>query len=962
MNKQHEVAKEIYKQFPKLSESQLEIIGHIYGPLLVVAGPGSGKTLVLVMRALNLLLLNLARPKEILICTFTEKAAFELRDRISEAAKKMGYFGDLSELRLGTIHSICNEFLRRNRHHTPLGNNYEVLDDLTQLLFLFEHFNEVIGSKIGGRYLGRWKTKWTAIRGAQRYFNKITEELIDTETLVVSDDLFLQKVGAAYQTYECKMYEKNRIDYAHQEKLFFNILCDPPIGESIIKDVKYVMVDEYQDTNYVQEKILLELARPQNNICVVGDEDQSLYRFRGATVRNILEFPRNFNSCDIKKLETNYRSHKDIVEAYNKFMDSCDWKNPDSSFDFRYEKIITPDPQGVFPEYPAIFSIWGVSKKDEAKRLADTIHFLKKNRVIEDYSQIAIFLHSVRRRHSGHYLKALDDRGIPVFCPRARSYFANEEVRYMVACFGVLLGYYGKGRGDLSSGALMGLARYVDSCISDLGRNFSDPHPLARAIQKSEVEIRNLKKGATLDRRLADYFYSFLAYEPFVSMVKDENRARNLAIFSQLLNTFQNYYHYTVISHRNRDFLRLHFFNSFLRLLYIGGINEYEDPFQPIPKGYVQVMTVHQSKGLEFPVVFVNSLDQQLSSSKDVDRHLARYYRRETFEPENKITTFDRMRFYYVAFSRAKKILVLTSTNRPKPHLNSIWQGLLQWPYVRKDLLQALFFRLRNRIPIKKAFSFTSDLKVYETCPRQYEFFRHYNFAPSRSAEIFFGALVHQTIEDIHHLVMEGRSAELEEKKIREMFDLNFHRLAALGLRQIGKKQRETAFSHVMNYFRQNQPEMDRIVDTEVDVSVEKDRYILAGKIDLLLGLDNKLKLLDFKSQPRPQEDDERLDCYYKQLCIYAYILEQRYNKKPERLILYWTGEPLKKDALMEFPYKPDMVSGAGNYFEQVVERILEKKFKIYKPPEPKVCNECDLRLFCGRQGIIKLRGGAFEE
>src|SRR5439155_2068202 len=141
-----------------------------------------------------------------------------------------------------------------------------------------------------------------------------------------------------------------------------------------------------------------------------------------------------------------------------------------------------------------------------------------------------------------------------------------------------------------------------------------------------------------------------LAVEPFAVVTRNENAARNLAIFSQLLNVFQSYYHYTVVTHRNREVLRLHLFNSFLRLLYDGGINEYEDPDQPFPKGHVQVMTVHQAKGLEFPVVVVGSLSTQLSSGKRVDRDLGPYYRRAPFEPESRITLFDRMRLHYVAF------------------------------------------------------------------------------------------------------------------------------------------------------------------------------------------------------------------------------------------------------------------------------------------------------------------------
>jgi len=947
----------IKEYYPNLTRDQINAVAMTEGPLLIIAGPGSGKTLVLVVRALNILLQGLAQPCEMLICTFTEKAAFELRDRISASAKELKYAGDLSELLVGTIHGVCNDFLMRYRHRTPLGNNYEVLDDLTQLLFVFDNFDRIIGPEEDGKYLTRWTTRWSAIEGARNYFNKITEELLDPQALPEAADQFIKAIGKAYVDYESALIERNCVDFAHQQKLCHQLLRDPTVGPAITNQVKYVMVDEYQDTNYIQEQLMFLLARPQNNICVVGDEDQSLYRFRGATVRNILEFERHFDSCPVRKLTINYRSHENIVQAYDKFMASADWSNPDSGVPFRYDKQIMPDPEGIFPKYPSIFCIWGESKSDEANRLADLVQFLQEGHVIEDYSQVALLLHSVRLQHSGHYIKALEERGIPAFCPRARGYFENDEVRYMVACFAVLLGYHGDQRGAVVGKTLQSLTSYVDACITDLGRNFGDPHELARVIQRFEKEIRTLQEGESLDRRLADYFYSFLAYDPFASMVKNENRARNLAIFSQLLNVFQNYYHYTVISHRNREPLRLHFFNSFLRLLYIGGINEYEDPDQPFPKGYVQIMTIHQAKGLEFPVVIVGSLDRRLSSPKDVDRHLAPFYHREPFEPQSRITTFDRMRLHYVAFSRAEKVLALTTTEQPKPYFNPIWQGLPQWPYVRQDLLKALFFRLKSRMPVKKTFSFTGDLKVYETCPRQYQFFRDYDFTPARSAEIFFGALVHQTIEDIHRHVLDGQAGELTDQRVLELFDFNFHRLVGAGLRPVGEIQRENAFSQVMNYFHQNRSEMNRIIDIEVDVSLEKEEYILIGKIDLLLGEDDKLELLDFKSQPRPVQDEARLDGYYKQLCIYAHILEHRYDRRPERLLLYWTGEARREDALMQFPYRPEVVDQAGAHFDHVVDQILKKDYRIHNIPERKVCKECDLRLYCGREGTIKIRG-----
>lgn len=951
------IADAILREYPNLDDSQREAIAHTEGPLHIIAGPGSGKTHVLVLRALNILLSSPIDPMAILLCTFTEKAAFELRDRLSLAANKVGYRGDLSQLRIGTIHGIANDFLLRYRHHTQLGNNYEVLDELTQLLFLFDHFEEIIGEENDDKFLQRWHTRWTAIEGARNYFNKITEELIDPRPLEESEAPFVHAIGKAYRAYERKLVETNRIDFAHQQKFFCELLGEPDISPDIKKQIRYIMVDEYQDTNYVQEQLILRLAGETNNIAVVGDEDQSLYRFRGATVRNILEFPSHFKNCHTVTLCANYRSHKAIIAAYDKFMASWDWINPSGNTSFRFDKTIVPDPNGKFPEYPSIFCIWGQNHQDEAHRFADLVKFLKQNRVVEDESQIALLLHSVRQDHSGRYVTALDENGIKAFCPRARAYFDNEEVRYMVGCFAVILGYYGDDRGEINARSLKELAAFVDDCIATLGHKYAHPAPLAKSLQKFAAEITELIEGQTLDRRLADYFYELIAQEPFCDFVKNENRARNLAIFSQLLNVFQSYYHYTVITSRNRQPLRLHFFHSFFRLLYEGGINEYEDPDQPLPKGHVQIMTIHQAKGLEFPVVVVGSLSVRLSSPKDIDSVLGPFYHRTVFEPESRITGFDRMRLHYVAFSRAQKILALTTTEQPKSYFSPIWQDLPQWPYVQQDLLKSLFFRLRQRMPIKRTFSFTSDLKVYETCPRQYQFFRFYQFTPARSAEYFFGALVHQTIEDIHRCVLDGEGNAIDKDRIHDFFESNYQNLANRGLRPIGPKQKDGAFIQVINYFNQNQPEFKRIIETEVDVSVEKDSYILTGKIDLLLGGDGNLELLDFKSQPKPLEDDKRLDTYYKQLCIYAHILEQRYDKRPDRLLLYWTAEPRKEDALMVFPYRPELVEQAALHFDNVVDQILEKDFIISKPPENKVCKECDLRRLCIKEHVLSTSG-----
>ncbi|MCX8083019.1 MAG: ATP-dependent helicase, partial [bacterium] len=429
------IIEKITNVIPTLNSSQIEAITTTEGPLLIIAGPGTGKTLTIVARTLYILLTNKATPDEILLTTFTEKASFELRDRLNQSAIKIGYKNNLHQLKVGTIHSICNDFIMKFLNHTPLKKGYVVLDELTQMFFIYENFKEVI-PEINGKFLGKWQKKWDAIKNIVLYYNKITEEMIEPENLKLSNNDFLKLIAESYHRYKEKLFEKNRIDFSHLQRIFFDLLQNKDLYPKIKQKIKYVMVDEYQDTNFIQERILLTLAHPENNICVVGDEDQSLYRFRGATVRNILEFHKNFKDCKIVKLTINYRSHKEIIDRYNNFINSIDWQG------FRFKKQILPNPEERFPDYPAVFSIWSKNKKDEAERIIKLLKFLKENRIIKDWSDVAILLKSIRSEHSGHYIDALRTNSIPVFAPRAKVFFENTEIKLLLACYTIILGFH----------------------------------------------------------------------------------------------------------------------------------------------------------------------------------------------------------------------------------------------------------------------------------------------------------------------------------------------------------------------------------------------------------------------------------------------------------------------------------------------------------------------------------------
>jgi|LSQX01.1.fsa_nt_gb DNA helicase-2/ATP-dependent DNA helicase PcrA len=910
------------------------------GPTLIIAGPGTGKTYTLVLRTLYLILSGKAKPSEIVLTTFTEKSAYELRDRLSLFSKKLGIKINLHELITGTIHGICDKFNNIYIKQTPLNKNYIVLDDLICSLFINEHFDDIIEPYHDGeRYFGRWRGKWDTISRVKVFYDKITEEIIDPDDLIDSDDQFLVKLGESYKHYSQLMFENNRVDFSFQQRIFYDLLQSKTTRDKIAGKIKYMLIDEYQDTNYIQEQIALTLVKPHNNITVVGDEDQALYRFRGATVRNILEFETHFSKCKKIRLLENFRSHKEIIEHYNAFMEQVDWSNPMSRLQFRYpDKEVIPAKSTLSPDYPAVFNIWTDTPRGEAERFADMVEYLLKNKVINDPSDVALLLRSVKLDYSEPFIEALNKKNIKAFCPRAKAYFENEEIKILIACYALIFEFIGDELDEYSHKDV------IIEGIQLLGKYVSKP--LGSYIRLMNDKINALNGSESIDELPSDIPYQLFAFLPFSDYLKDENAARNLSKFSALINSFMMYYHIPVISAKNKKTVKYNLFNSFFNLLFNSGQNEYEDQNNPIPKGYVQIMTIHQSKGLEFPVVVVSSLDKQYSVNKQTDHYLSDFYKRPVFEPENRITQFDHARLFYVAFSRPQKILVLSSSKEPKDIFAPVWEGNDQWPHVKKETLKAQRFQTKAPYIPKKSLSLTSHVNIYETCPRQYLFYKEYEFTPSRSGQLLFGTLVHETIEDLHRRVLEGEV--VSEKIIADDFENNYKGLIANGYRPLGVQPKQGALSHCLNYFQNNKELLKRVIETEIDVSYEKDDYIINGKVDLLLGKDDKLEVLDFKTQPRPAKLDAIMEKYRYQLHVYAHIIKERYQKNPERLYIYWTAEDNRKDAFMEIDYDEKLVEAAGKHFDAVAKCIINKDFEIKnKPDKTKVCKECDFKHFC---------------
>jgi len=418
MNDPAGIAPAILRLHPDLDPGQLELIGHLEGPTLGIAGPGAGKTLAVALRGANILLQGSARPEELVLCTYSRAAARELRERFVRLATAAGCPGDLSKVRIGTIHSLCGRILRSHARQGGLRLDFRTLNEDEQWRFLSERYEDVFSPDLhvleGEGW--RWREPHLVIRHARKHFERICDELIDIGELTGYGDAFHAALGHCYVRYRDLLLSEGLADFDHLQRWAAELLEDDSIAGPISSGIRYLVCDEYQDTSHVQEFILLRLSLSHGNLCVVGDDDQSIYRFRGASVENLLQFPERAFDGHTVELSVNYRSHPTIVRFYDRWMTSAaDWSNPDlQGTPFRYPKSITPHDPAVYRDYPAVMAVEGCDAGDEGRQLAELMRFLKHRLVIAEYDQAALLLHSVKGAAAAGYLDAFERAGIPV--------------------------------------------------------------------------------------------------------------------------------------------------------------------------------------------------------------------------------------------------------------------------------------------------------------------------------------------------------------------------------------------------------------------------------------------------------------------------------------------------------------------------------------------------------------------
>jgi len=951
--------------FGSANERQKEAIQSTEGPVLLIAGPGSGKTFTLVKRIAYLVRERRVPPGQIMAVTFTEKAARELTTRISDEFLQHGETVDLHEMYIGTFHAVCLRLMKEYGDQQEHSRSSRILDTFEQTYLVYRNLARF--QRLGGydECISSNRSRWRQAQEICRIAGQLCEEMVDAGAMCMDPDEDMRFLGRLVLLYKDLLKENNAVDFASIQTRVLELFQEHPDALNAVRDsIRYIMVDEYQDTNYIQEQLVFLFSGESQNICVVGDDDQGMYRFRGATIRNILEFPNQFKyrPCKQIELDVNYRSKSDIIRFYSRWMEQGSEQNFFRWGDYRYEKHLKAceknDSNGKY-----VYRCGGSAEAEKQEVLA-LIRKLQIDGNIENLNQIAFLFRSVKSAEAKDMAEFLENNGIPVYSPRSQMFFERNEVRQILGCMMICFPSYRKDVRENTFNIPIsdGLREYYYECLKKAAGLIKQDRDLKEYVETASGYLAN---PGTRDFGLLDLFYQLLSFEPFAGLLRMEpsegayatRPARNLSEISRMISQFCFLYNMHVVTEKNMIRLPESFFNSFLKAHYLDGVGEYEDNSEFAPDGCVSFMTIHQSKGLEFPVVITGSIGGAPKGGSDPLMQMVemRYFKRRPYEPLEDIKYFDFWRLYYTAFSRARNFLVLAQRKMPGNYFGPILENIPKTdefysPGERFGYVKPAFF--------KKVYSFTSHISVYEECPSQYKYYREYEFARNRMFQISLGTLVHATLEDLNRCAMADRLDDVNADKIREWFYLNYHTMREETGYFLTENQQEKALEQVFRYYRHRKEELGRVWKAEEEISLVLPGYILRGVVDLVEGRGDTVEIVDYKTGPKPDiaREPHRLDQYKKQLDIYAYLIRQRYGKTVSRMHLYYTST-MVGDPLITFEYREEDIQKTIREFTRTVEAIENKKFTD-KARNDENCVYCDLKFVCGKYSVKE----AFDE
>ena len=916
------------------TEEQKNAIEHFKGPLLIIAGPGSGKTRVLVERVTHLVKNRNVNPNKIFVTTFTVKASQELKARLNANIGP-----EAESMHISTIHSFCHDILKEFSDFHDLGATFDVLDEEMQLMFIRNNYY-----RLGLKNLIT-KTKLPELIS---FFNKCGENCIDPDELINEISVVYKNYeeydeylgfAKAYKKYQELLEEEHKIDFAGLQKKLLQLLEQ---NDELLQDIRdkfdFILVDEYQDTNPVQDKLFNLISRPKCNLCIVGDDDQSIYAFRGADPENFMEFPNRYKN-DMGEvasvtLDTNFRSTSNIVTLFDKFM-----------HDYRhYEKVIKPNRN----KGNDVLLLKSEDVQGEAEAVVKLIKELKEKCIIPHYGYVALLFKSVKY-HASKIIAELKANNIPYTVKGDGKFLEQPEVQTMLYLMSYVdpPNYEGKfkynwGRWwDISmfENEFLNLSPETVEVLYNLDKTF-DISALLKEKEFKRIGILNepdisklmqlnqLKHELTAaEKDMLVIFYDILKISGYLNWLLEEGSEKSQAKMFNLaeLSTIINKYEYLNSKPKISDFL------WYMYQLPAGMAHDEKTLENP---HNVKIMTVHQAKGLEFPVVFIcSAIKNRFPGRRRKNKELVPI-------PENLLmnnsdeSTDEERRLFYVAMTRAQDNLIISTADR----INSRRVGYSPFVHELIDMeklcetCEDMTEECRlNDDDDKELLDLNySSIHTYNTCPLLYKMLYYYCFETPSSYMQKYGEILHNCLHKLHLAIKSGE--EINGAKILAIVDKCWIKLHAV--KKKDDQQKKILARRLLDYYNLNKNYIKEVISTEEPFSVNMEGAAIRGRSDLIIKNENdEVELIDFKARAEAGIEDTSVDL---QLKMYGYSLKSKYNI--DKLCAYTFRDNNR------IYFEPGDPEGLREILGDVCENISRENFE---PLESSFCSNCIFKFCC---------------
>lgn len=827
--------------FEGLSEKQREAVETINEDLEIIACAGAGKTGVVTRRIVNILKQQKdIKPANIVAFTFTEKAAEELKSRIYKYAKaELGNTVGFAEMYIGTIHGFCLKMLQE---YIPQFQSFSVLDEIKTKLFIDKNYFEC----------GMKDLELKMYRETGLFLSTMSVLNESWETRNNWD----KRTFDAVEKYKELLYSQHYFDYSLiLREMLEQMQNNDEFRERITSRVKFLTVDEYQDTNPIQEKLIRLIKNGGCNLCIVGDDDQTIYQFRGSDSENILTFKERYGINKYIVLDTDYRSSEAIVDIAQRVIINNDRrlsKKMISGAKFKYEEGDT-----IYREFEDI--------EQECDFIAGRIKALHESGV--KYSEMAVL---IRKKKFGEYFSEIFDKyEIPYIVEGVNALFSTAECQ-----------------------ASRGIFRYLNGEIS-----MTDLFELWKAVNY-DLNLKDLSDALTylssIDVKKMKYYGEFVLQEIYhnflrlIYITEQEGNAitevilYNLGKFSQVINDFETINFATLPKNKLDRFCK--FMDYTASNYYPEGhlANTYIRP------DAVNIMTVHQSKGLEYTAVFVPQLSKNNFPAAGVGgKSVWHVISREWVENSERFNggVEEERRLFYVAVTRAKKYLCLTRCpyGRDKK-ISTFMIEAKDSPYMLSfdDKMEYSGNQLPPMVEEEAAINLNfSILQDFFDCAYRFKLSMFYGFVQPIAAAMGYGNAVHNIVRNIHKKYLDGESLTSEEVQtiVEETFFLPYANS------KMEQNMLASAKKSVDSYFQKNKEDFKNIEMAEADIELDMgDGIKVNGRIDLVkrreISGEEKITIVDFKTA-----DKDVTECLEaEQLRIYALGYQELTGKSADYL------------------------------------------------------------------------------